>query len=127
MTPEEMNEIVYKSVFTTSLASLFRQIKEADTNYQVRNPLIYQAVAIAQQLGFEVGFRIDSKELGWPVTYIELPTGQVSWHLPQHVNDWDGHTTEEKYARTDAYVDQVSKEMGIAIHAVDQELAKHDL
>lgn len=42
--------------------------------------------------------------------YIDLPTGQVSWHyhdsqaklfehLPPYTKDWDGHTTEVKYAR----------------------------
>ena len=42
--------------------------------------------------------------------YIDLPTGQVSWHyhdshahlfahLPPYTKQWDGHTTEEKYER----------------------------
>lgn len=42
--------------------------------------------------------------------YIDLPTGQASWHfhdshaylfagLPQYVGRWDGHTTAEKYER----------------------------
>jgi len=42
--------------------------------------------------------------------YIDLPTGQASWHyhdsqaylfadLPAYKGKWDGHTTEEKYAR----------------------------
>jgi hypothetical protein len=42
--------------------------------------------------------------------YIDLPTGQVSWHyhdsqahlfagLPTYEKPWDGHSTEEKYAR----------------------------
>lgn len=42
--------------------------------------------------------------------YIDLPTGQASWHyhdshahlfahLPPYAGKWDGHTTEEKYAR----------------------------
>ena len=42
--------------------------------------------------------------------YIDLPTGQSSWHyhdsqaylfadLPPYTGKWDGHTTEEKYAR----------------------------
>ena len=47
------------------------------------------------------------------IVFIELPTGQTSWHihdseydsfkdLPQSAHgicSWDGHTTEEKYAR----------------------------
>lgn len=42
--------------------------------------------------------------------YIDLPTGQVSWHyhdsqsglfsdLPAYTKEWDGHDTEEKYRR----------------------------
>lgn len=42
--------------------------------------------------------------------YIDLPTGQVSWHyhdshaylfegLPSYMQPWDGHDTEEKYRR----------------------------
>ena len=42
--------------------------------------------------------------------YIDLPTGQASWHyhdshawlfahLSPYTKPWDGHTTEEKYAR----------------------------
>lgn len=42
--------------------------------------------------------------------YIDLPTGQASWHfhdshahlfahLPPYAGKWDGHTTDEKYAR----------------------------
>lgn len=44
------------------------------------------------------------------IVFIRLPTGQVSWHihdsevdmfthLAVRPNDWDGHTTEEKYDR----------------------------
>lgn len=41
--------------------------------------------------------------------YIDTPAGQMSWHyhsrdsamfrLPPYQGEWDGHTTEEKYAR----------------------------
>ena len=56
----------------------------------------------------------DSAEIWEPewstVVLIELPTGQVSWHfhdselhlldgLPRGANDWDGHSTAEKYTR----------------------------
>lgn len=45
------------------------------------------------------------------IVFIDLPTGQASWHihdselamfdhLPRHIGrTWDGHTTDEKYAR----------------------------
>ncbi|MEV4826439.1 hypothetical protein [Micromonospora sp. NPDC049274] len=42
------------------------------------------------------------------VVYLELPTGQVSWHLPAHPAGWDGHSTTAKYARAQAFVDLVA-------------------
>lgn len=48
------------------------------------------------------------------IVYVELPTGQASWHIHDselswfdHLERreglfWDGHTTEEKYARLSA-------------------------
>lgn len=61
----------------------------------------------------------DSNEPDWPVVLIDLPTGQVSWHIaPDDVKyfphvawdltkEWDGHSTEEKYQRLNA----LTKEM----------------
>lgn len=62
----------------------------------------------------------DASAPDWPVLFVKLPTGQVSWHISpddvglfRHVRrtmagmpdapDWDGHTAEEKYARVDAH------------------------
>jgi hypothetical protein len=61
------------------------------------------------------GGKFDQECPEWLVVIIELPTGQVSWHISpddeylfEHVrrtwnNNWDGHTTALKYARVDAY------------------------
>lgn len=58
-------------------------------------------------------YRADPNAPGWPILYVSLPTGQVSWHIAEsdmdlftHVRTdlletWDGHTTEEKYQRLD--------------------------
>ena len=47
----------------------------------------------------------------WAVVIVDLPTGQASWHVApddmdlftgvprSEINTWDGHSTEEKYAR----------------------------
>lgn len=65
----------------------------------------------ARAQGCPVGFAVDPKEPAWPVLFIELPTGQVSWHfseadrhllasdIGEYHGQWDGHTTEEKYDR----------------------------
>lgn len=88
------------------LASLLERIVGHDgelADYDRRNDLVLEAVAAARQLGYEAGFRIDPVEPEWPVAYIELPTGQVSWHLPQHVQPWDGHSGPEKVRRIRDY------------------------
>jgi len=52
--------------------------------------------------------------------YIDLPTGQVSWHfhdsqaylfkdLPPYAGAWDGHDTPEKYRRVNALAAQAGK------------------
>ena len=89
------------------LASLLRGIEAADEqeDYAVRNAYVYQALGAASRLGYPVGVRLDPAEPGWPVAYIELPTGQVSWHLPAFAQAWDGHTIREKYARCRAYAE----------------------
>lgn len=81
------------------LKMMLVHIERHDTDHERRYGMVLRAVARAHTLGLVAGFRIDPKEPDWPVAFIELPTGQVSWHLPQHPNAWDGHTTEEKYDR----------------------------
>lgn len=91
------------------LALLLAAIEANDEKYVPRYGLILQAVAYAHGLGLQAGFRFDPAEAEWPVAFIELPTGQVSWHLPQHPVAWDGHTTEEKYQRIRRFIDEACK------------------
>jgi hypothetical protein len=81
----------------------------ADAAYNERNRL----VALLATL-FPSGIARTAIE-GWDpewhgCVYIDLPTGQASWHyhdreahmfdhLPPYRGKWDGHTTEEKYRR----------------------------
>ena len=79
--------------------------------YYDRNQLAMLAAKLARLIGYETGWHVDDDEPEWPVLYIELPTGQVSWHIPMaevldqtvimhnHVRPWDGHTLEEKRHR----------------------------
>lgn len=83
---------------------------DVSQEYDLRNMFINIAVAAAQFLNYKSGYRIDPKEPEWPVAFIELPTGQVSWHMPQFPNKWDGHTAEQKYARIREYVNNCKKE-----------------
>ena len=84
-----------------------RQIKLNDTNYVERTQLVYEAIELALELGYEAGIRFDPKEPKWPIAYIELATGQVSWRLPEHKTPYDGHTSEDKYSRIDDFIEAV--------------------
>lgn len=86
------------------LAMLLRAIEANDEKYGPRYGLVLDALAVAHRLGFQAGFRIDPAEPDWPVAYIELPTGQVSWHLPQHPTAYDGHSTAAKYKRINEWI-----------------------
>lgn len=90
------------SVLRRVLASLFMTIERADEigDYPTRNGAVYQALAYATLLGYPAGIRIDPQEPRWPVVMIELPgKAQLSWHLPEFDEPWDGHDGPTKYER----------------------------
>ena len=80
-----------------------------DAAYLERN----QLVSLLSKL-FPSGIKRTAIE-GWSddwhgCVYIDLPTGQASWHyhdsqaylfahLPPYAGEWDGHDTEQKYER----------------------------
>ena len=97
--------------------------KEIDRVYEERNALVMLAGALARQNRLHGGLGLDPQEPDWPVLFINLPTGQVSWHLPRlsqaypkpyrramavmsrspYYSGWDGHTPEEKNMRVLEY------------------------
>jgi hypothetical protein len=100
------------------IAILETQIRLAqaqkDAAYVERNRVVAGLAALAVRLGWRAGLRqtdIKGWEREWHnAVYIDLPTGQVSWHyhdrdrdlfafLPPYQDDWDGHDTPEKYRR----------------------------
>lgn len=73
--------------------------------YDERARHLAYAIGYCGDAQIEWGIRIDPAEPEWPVLYFELPTGQVSYHMPQHVNEWDGHDTPEKNRRIAAFAE----------------------
>ncbi len=86
-----------------------QNVSDADNAYYERN----QLVAALSKL-FPAGLKettIDGWDDDWHnCVYIDLPTGQVSWHfhkrelplfhhLKPYIGEWDGHDTPEKYQR----------------------------
>ena len=57
--------------------------------------------------------RLQRDKPDWPVLMIDLPTGQVGWHLPRaevlgdwpsYEGSWDGHSLEEKRDRIERFI-----------------------
>lgn len=77
-----------------------------EDRYAERNRHVWAAVGAAMSLGYPAGVQPDPVVPEAPMcVYIELPTGQVSWHVPMYPGQWDGHDTAEKYRRVAAYLD----------------------
>ncbi|NOS89055.1 MAG: hypothetical protein HOP34_11055 [Methylococcaceae bacterium] len=89
------------------------QSNSKDDAYLDRNLAVMALAKLAQQQGYRVGIKQDPHQPGWPVIMIDLPTGQVGWHIPeaellgdwqQYPQEWDGHDLEEKRHRMAVYV-----------------------
>lgn len=85
------------------------RLAPTDDDYAERNIHVWRAFSLAMSLGYPCGVRIDPQEPAWPVVYIDLPTGQVSWHVPQHESGWDGHDFWAKQQRLLDYGTYITK------------------
>lgn len=92
------------------VAQLKAQLGEVYTD---RNLLAQVVAVLARRAGMEAGWAIDHEESEWPVLLITMPTGQVSYHIPQAEcivglspasHPWDGHSTEVKRKRLQALI-----------------------
>jgi hypothetical protein len=104
-----------------------RDVAIADTErrkneaYAERDQVVVTLFRIGADLGWRVGWAPHEGESWGPewarAFYVDLPTGQVSWHLPRerwtlvdwmpaYSGRWDGHSTEEKYRRLAALAPQ---------------------
>lgn len=87
---------------------------QKDDAYAERDKCLVLMALMAQRLGLKVGIGQHVGE-DWDddwrnILFIDLPTGQVSWHIHDsetlwfyfvgaYDGEWDGHTTDEKYRR----------------------------
>lgn len=90
---------------------------EKNNAYAERDMCLVMAALMAQRLGLKVGIGLhrdkpcETWDADWRnILFIDLPAGQVSWHLHDaetkwfyfvgaYDGEWDGHTTDEKYQR----------------------------
>lgn len=96
---------------------LLAMTAQKDGAYLERNRCVALIARMALAVGWRAGVARTAIE-GWSedwhgCVYIDLPTGQCSWHfhdsqthlfdgLPAYTDPWDGHDTPEKYRRVDA-------------------------
>ena len=88
--------------------------------YEDRNLLALGFARLVQQYpatGYAAGWHPDQGEDAdadeWAVVWAEIPSGQVSWHVPgdlaagseltRAAHEWDGHTVAEKNRRLAAF------------------------
>lgn len=89
------------------------QSSTLDDAYFDRNQAVMALGRMALKLGYRAGLKEDPNEPDWPVLMIDLPTGQVGWHLPRkeivgqwpyYEGEWDGHSLEEKRRRLEEFI-----------------------
>lgn len=81
--------------------------------YDRRNKLVADAVSLAKELGYQAGYVVHqpvqdlvngSWDLKWGVVaMIDLPTGQISWHMESPDMKYDGHSVTDKTDRIMEY------------------------
>jgi hypothetical protein len=85
---------------------------QKDNAYKERNLCVSLIAKMAHKMGLPVGIQLSPNEgePDWHIIFIELPSGQVSWHFhsneiphftgyPDYKKKWDGHNWDEKYKR----------------------------
>jgi hypothetical protein len=91
---------------------------ERDAAYTERNKVVAGLAAMVLRAGGRAWLADHPDDPSWDpewktIVFIDGPTGQLSWHLhdsdvvhflflPRGENEWDGHTTEQKYNRVAA-------------------------
>lgn len=102
-------------------AEVERLVATKDGAYEERNRLVALLAAIYPST--QCRTKIEGWEPEWEhCVYIQLPTGQASWHyhesqsamfahVPHEHTVWDWHTTEEKYERVKAAIPETATQV----------------
>jgi hypothetical protein len=103
--------------YAQAASDLANMTARKDAAYLERNQCVALIARMALASGWRAGIARTAIE-GWSedwhgCVYVDLPTGQTSWHyhdsqahlfadLPPYTGAWDGHDTPEKYRRVGA-------------------------
>lgn len=118
----------YRADWKAPIERLVEERKQSEDAQNAAYGERHQIVALLAWTLFAKGMRVgmrphtgeDWGERWRFVVMMDLPTGQVSWHIPQewlhlydglprYGGDWDGHTTEEKYRRVQEGIRRVAE------------------
>lgn len=110
---------VYDTERSALLDEIRRLKRSTDWAYTERNKLVVLLANLAIERGYPAGLYWDkTQEPEWNnVVIIDLPTGQISFHvglrdgtssqletLPKYTGEWDGHTTDAKWERVREWI-----------------------
>ena len=93
------------------MPDMTKPLQSKEEVYEDRNLLAQAALRMAKSLNYRV--RIKDYDSEWPIVYIELPTGQISYHIAKKdlyfkeepsFLEWDGHDREERKERILSYI-----------------------
>jgi hypothetical protein len=104
-----------------------KTVEERDGAYRERAHLVALLAALTDHA--VIAPALDVEEPGWWIVYLSLGGRQASWHISprdatlfghvEHVTvddyraQWDGHTTEEKYAGIAAWTAELAERGGV--------------
>ncbi len=93
--------------------NFYKNEGERQKAYARRNDLVLHAVSLARKSGYKAGFMLhtpmeDITSGRWGpewciVACIELPTGQITWHMDSRGLVYDGHSDSTKWTRIRVY------------------------
>ena len=97
----------------SDLSSIDTETERLLDVYAERNRIAQALGRMAMEMKYNVGIKNDSEDNEYVILYIDLPTGQVSWHIPkreligefpEYQEEWDGHQIETKIERVEKYI-----------------------
>lgn len=97
--------------------------------YLDRNLAVQALASLALSVGLKAGVKLDPANPGWKLLYIDLPTGQVSWHLPEseiarnfpiYDAEWDHHDLLTKQQRVRDFIPVASTMAQIQVLEVEK-------
>ena len=93
---------VYKEVVEKVRKEVFSMFLDEDTDYEQKVYSIRDIVKVYNIRDIVDAYRVAKCTPSWDprwgvVAIINLPEGQVSWHMDSHDLKWDGHTDREKW------------------------------